>query len=114
MLVVILIAYNLFFMAYGLQKHAAFETTGFDLGIWDQKMWVLLQGQPFIITTQAEVEHSLGDHVDVVVVMLLMLPFYALVSSPKTLMVMQVFFVSLGLYPSTGWPVPSCRAGWRG
>ena len=97
-LLMIVIGFNIFFSGYSLQKHAAFKTAGFDLGIWDQKVWVALHGNPFGITTQSEVEISLGDHVDVVVLSLL-LPFYALYSSPKTLMVIQVFWVSLGAFP---------------
>lgn len=97
-LVIILVLYNLFFIVYGLQKHAAFQTAGFDLGIWDQKVWVALHARPFVITTQAEVEHSLGDHVDPVVLFLI-LPIYSLFPSPKTLIVFQSVFVSLGALP---------------
>lgn len=112
-LLLLLILYNLFFIAYGLQKHAAFETTGFDLGIWDQKMWVLRQGRPFIITTQAEVEHSLGDHVDLAV-MLLALPFYAFYPSPKTLIVFQTALVSAGALPIYWLARDKLRGHWAG
>jgi len=54
-LLTIVIVYAAFFAAYSLQKHAAFQTAGFDLGIWDQKVWNILHGRPFIITTQASV-----------------------------------------------------------
>ena len=94
----IIIIYNIFFITYGLQKHAAFQTAGFDLGIWDQKVWGMLNASPFVITTQAETNVSLGDHVDPVVLWLLA-PFYGLYDSPKTLIIVQVVFVSLGALP---------------
>jgi uncharacterized membrane protein len=97
-LFLIILIFNIFFIAYGLQKHAAFQTAGFDLGIWNQKIWGMLNAQPFVITTQAEVEVSLGDHVDLAVFGL-MLPVYALYPSPKTLIIVQTIFISLGVLP---------------
>jgi uncharacterized membrane protein len=94
---VVIIVYWVFFAVYAGQKHAAFLTAGYDLGIWDQKLWNILRGRPFIITTQAEVEISLGDHVDVIA--LLLAPLYAIYTSPQTLIVFQVIWVSLGAFP---------------
>lgn len=98
LLVVIIIIYSLFFAAYSLQKHAAFQTAGFDLGIWDQKVWNILHGRPFIITTQASVEISLGDHVDPIIGLMLA-PLYGLYPAPQTLIIVQVMLVSSGALP---------------
>ncbi len=97
-MVAMLIAFNLFFMGYGLQKHHAFQTAGYDLGIWDQKIWNMLHGRPFVITTQIEVNISLGDHVDPIISFLL-LPIYSILPSPQTLIIFQVLWVSLGAIP---------------
>jgi uncharacterized membrane protein len=97
-LLIIIIVYTAFFAAYSLQKHAAFQTAGFDLGIWDQKVWNILHGRPFIITTQGSVEISLGDHVDPIIGLLLA-PLYSLYSAPQTLIIVQVLLVSLGALP---------------
>lgn len=96
-LVVLLFAYASFFSIYGLSKHAAFQTTGYDLGIWDQKLWNILHGRPFVETTQREVEIGLGDHVDLIA--LVLVPIYALYPGPQTLIVLQVFLVTLGAIP---------------
>jgi uncharacterized membrane protein len=93
-----MLVYSVFFAAYGLQKQAAFQTAGFDLGIWDQKVWYILHGRPFLMTTQYGLEVSLGDHVDPIVGLLLA-PFYGLYSAPQTLIILQVILVSLGALP---------------
>lgn len=97
-LLIIIIVYTVFFAAYSLQKHAAFQTAGFDLGIWDQKVWNILHGRPFIMTTQGSMEISFGDHVDPIIGLLLA-PLYGLYSAPQTLIIVQVILVSLGALP---------------
>jgi uncharacterized membrane protein len=97
-LLLILIIYNIFFVTYSLQKHAAFQTAGFDLGIWGQKVWNIVHGRPFIITAYHEIDEiSLGDHVDPIG--LLFAPLYALFPTPQTLIILQVIMVSLGAIP---------------
>lgn len=96
-LLLILSVYLSFFSLYGLSKHAAFQTTGYDLGIWDQKLWNILHGRPFVETTQREVEIGLGDHVDLIA--LLLVPIYALDPGSQTLIVLQVILVTLGAFP---------------
>ncbi|MBN1994984.1 MAG: DUF2079 domain-containing protein [Anaerolineae bacterium] len=97
-LLLTLIAYNIFFIAYNLQKHATFQTAGFDLGIWGQKVWNMAHGRPFLITAYHEIGSvSLGDHVDPIG--LLFAPLYALFPAPQTLIIIQVIIVSTGAIP---------------
>jgi len=96
-LLVLLISFNLFFIAYSLQKHAAFQTAGFDLGIWDQMTWNTLHGRPFWLTHHNDITNGLGDHVELI--LLSVFPLYSLYNGPETLLVFQSILVSLGAFP---------------
>jgi uncharacterized membrane protein len=96
-LLAILIVYSAFFVAYSLQKHAAFQTAGFDLGNWDQMMWGALHGHPFYITQYANTTNSLGGHVEFI--LLLLFPLYGIHSGPETLLVLQPLLIALGALP---------------
>jgi uncharacterized membrane protein len=89
--------YAIFFIAYSLQKHAAFQTAGFDLGNWDQIMWSALHGSPFWFTQYPYVSSALGDHVELILFVLF--PLYGLHAGPETLLVLQPILVSLGALP---------------
>ena len=92
-----LATYISFFSVYNLRKHAAFETTGYDLGIWDQKVWNIFNGRPFIVTLMTEVENNLGNHVDPIAIFVALL--YWLHPGSQTLIIIQVVIVSLGAIP---------------
>lgn len=96
-LLVIMVVYNAFFVAYSLQKHAAYQTAGFDLGVWDQMVWNTLHGRPFWLTLHNDITNGLGDHVELI--LLLMPAFYGLRNGPETLLVLQTLLVSLGAIP---------------
>ncbi|MCP4373295.1 MAG: DUF2079 domain-containing protein [Deltaproteobacteria bacterium] len=97
LLLLILVLFNLFFITYSLQKHAAFQTAGFDLGNYNQAMWNTLQGTPLSITTMQTVSSRWQLHFEPI--LLLLTPVYALFPSPQTLLVLQVVIVSLGAIP---------------
>jgi uncharacterized membrane protein len=46
-----MIVYATFFTVYNLQQHAVFQTTGYDLGNYNQAMWNTLRGKPLAMTT---------------------------------------------------------------
>ena len=96
-LVVILGVYNIFFVAYGLQKHAAFQTAGFDLGIWNQMGWNTLHGRPFWFTQHGNITNGLGNHVELILLMLV--PLYGLYQGPQVMIVFQALLVSIGALP---------------
>jgi uncharacterized membrane protein len=92
-----LIVYNVFFITYGLQKHAAFQTAGFDLGIWDQMGWNTLHGRPFWFTQHGNITNGLGNHVELILVVLV--PLYGLYKGPQIMIVVQALLVSVGALP---------------
>jgi uncharacterized membrane protein len=96
-LAILVIAYAVFFAAYSLQKHAAFQTAGFDLGNYEQTLWNTLHGHPFAMTTRQGVSLRLALHFEPI--LLLIVPIYALFTSPRTLLVLQTAVVASGAVP---------------
>ncbi|MEM7347266.1 MAG: DUF2079 domain-containing protein [Chloroflexota bacterium] len=96
-LIGILFGFNLFFISYSFQKHAAFQTNGFDLGIWDQMTWNTLQGRPFWLTQHSDTINGLSDHVELI--LLLIFPLYGLYNGPELLLILQSLLASLGALP---------------
>jgi len=78
--------WSLVFIHLGLQRHDRFGTFGFDLGIYDQAIWLLSQFRdPFITIRGLE---FFGHHVNPA--LLFFVPFYWLGAGPKFLLVAQV------------------------
>ena len=96
-LLIIITVYTAFFMAYSLQKHATFQTTGFDLGIYDQAMWNTLRGKLLVVTTREGVSSRWAIHFEPI--LLLLIPIYAVFSCPHTLLILQTVIVALGAVP---------------
>lgn len=81
-----------------LQKHRAL-VTGVDLADVNQAMWLTLQGTPFGMTTYPDLTSRLGLHVELL--LLALVPLYAFLPGPETLLVVQVLVlasVALPLY----------------
>jgi uncharacterized membrane protein len=96
-LLIIITVYTAFFVAYSLQRHAAFQATGFDLGNYDQAMWNTLRGKPLAITTVQSISSRWAAHFEPI--LLLFVPIYAVFSFPQTLLVLQTVMVALGAVP---------------
>lgn len=74
------------FIALGLIRHNRFGTFGFDLGIYDQGIWLLSQFKdPFVTIRGLDL---FGHHANVV--LLLFVPFYRLGAGPEFLLFAQV------------------------
>jgi uncharacterized membrane protein len=73
------------FVALGWLRHARFSTYGFDLGIFDQGVWLLSRFRSFITVRGLPV---FGNHANVV--LLALVPFYWLGFGPGLLLVVQV------------------------
>ncbi len=74
------------FIRLGLLRHDRFATFGFDLGIYDQGIWLLSQFKdPFVTIRGLDL---FGHHANVA--LLLFTPFYRLGAGPELLLVAQV------------------------
>jgi len=91
------IAYVLFFSFVTLQKHAAYQTTAFDLGNMDQAVWGTLHGRLLPYTNWDTEGTRLGYHVDPILILLS--PFYLLHAGAETLLVLQSLILALGAWP---------------
>jgi uncharacterized membrane protein len=85
-------------VAYGwlaTQRHARFDSTGYDLAIKEQVVWNTLHGRFF--ASSVEVENAFADHFQPV--MLALVPPYAIVPSPKLLLWIQAIGLAAGAIP---------------
>jgi uncharacterized membrane protein len=83
-----------------LLRYYTFRTNAFDLGIFNQAFATTLGGKLFFETPDMSVIPSgsfLGVHFNLL--MFLILPVYALVPRPETLLVLQTIFMGLGAVP---------------
>ena len=83
-------------LTFALYDHFAYMT--FDMGIFDQAVWLISQGQTPFVTTRGL--HILGDHFSVL--LYLIAPLYRLSPSPKTLLTLQTIAMTLGVIPAYG------------
>jgi uncharacterized membrane protein len=84
--------------AYGwlaTQRHARFNSTGYDLAIKEQVIWNTLHGRFF--ASSVEVENAFADHFQPV--MLALIPLYAIIPSPELLLWVQVVGLAAGAIP---------------
>ncbi len=80
------VVWSLVFITLGWRRHAHFGTFGFDLGIYDQGIWLLSRFKdPFVTVRGLDL---FGHHMNVI--LLLFAPFYWLGAGPLFLLVAQV------------------------
>ena len=96
-LIVLLCGFTLYFIAYVIFRHAAFDTAGYDLGNVSQSMWNTLRGKPLAMTTMQAVSSRWALHFEPI--LLLFVPLYAVLPSPVMLTVLQVLVVAAGALP---------------
>lgn len=89
---VIVVVWSLVFIVLGLRHHDRFGTFGFDLGLWDQGIWLLSRFKTPFMTLRGL--NFWGHHMDPV--LLLFLPFYWLGAGPHFLLVAQVMAQASG------------------
>ena len=81
--------------AFALARHARLNSSTFDLGIKAQVIWNTFQGDWF--ASSIEVKHYLGDHVQLIFV--LIAPLFALWEDVGVLLILQAVVLSLGAIP---------------
>ena len=84
--------YVFLFTAWSLSKHHDYATFGFDLGIFDQGVWLLSRFKdPFVTVRGLDL---FGDHTSFILVLLA--PLYWVFSSSSTLLVAQTIALGAG------------------
>jgi len=95
------IGYTLVFSYFTILKFEAFHAYAWDLGIFNQSLWTTLHaGQFFFSTVEQFIVTSgvfFGTHFSPI--LYVVLPFYALTSTPQALLVIQSFILALGAVP---------------
>lgn len=81
--------------AWGIRRHNAFGTFGFDFGIFDQGLWLLSRFHSPFVTIMGV--HLFGDHTSFI--LLPLVPFYWLAPSAKILIVAQAAALSTAALP---------------
>ena len=79
------------FVALGALRHARFTTFAFDLGIYDQGIWLLSRFEGFVTVRGMQL---FGHHANVI--LLAFVPFYRLGAGPEFLLLVQVLAQAAG------------------
>ncbi len=94
----VVIIFAVVFTVLVLNRHAAFESNGFDLGNVNQAIWNTAHGRPLAFTNMAPLTNRLALHVEPI--LFLFVPFYWLgLGGPELLLVVQAVIVALGVWP---------------
>lgn len=100
LVIALAVIYFLIYSVLSILRHVTYHSFGPDLGIFDQVFWNTTQGRFFESTmslAQPAPHSYLADHFSPVY--LLLLPVYAIVPYPETLVVIQTLFLALGVWP---------------
>ena len=93
--------YGVVFSHFTVLKHSLFQTSGWDLGVFDQALYTTLHnGELFYYTADLFLNPSgcyFAQHISPI--MFLVLPFYAINSSSVTLLVFKSFILAFGAFP---------------
>lgn len=92
---VLVAAYAWYFARLSVAVHDGYGTPGFDLGIFDQGVWLLAHFKAPFVTVMGR--DLFGDHTSFVLV--LAVPFYWLHDAPQTLLVLQACLLAAAAVP---------------
>ena len=100
-LFVAIFIYGIVFSYFTVQRHNVFQSSGWDLGVFDQALYTTLHNGKFLYYTADLFLSPSGcyfaQHVSPI--LFLVLPFYAIDSSPITLLVLKSFVLAFGALP---------------
>lgn len=89
------VAYTAQVGGISLARDARFATTTFDLGIYDQAVWLIRHGEPLFLSTRGL--HVFGDHF--APILCLLAPLYCMWESPRCLLAAQTLGLAIGAWP---------------
>src|SRR3990170_1585535 len=87
--------FGVLYSIYGVVRHFRTESYIFDLGYYDQLIWLASIGKPLF--SSIIWSHAWNDHFSPTI--FLLTPLYWMGGGAKTLIIFQAFFVCLGAYP---------------
>lgn len=90
-----IVAWTWYFSARTIDIHRGLGTSSYDLGLYDQGIWLLSQGKAPFVTLMGR--NLMGDHASFV--LFLVVPLYWIWPSVSTLLVVQSLVVALGALP---------------
>ena len=97
-LVYVLVAgYAALFTALSILQHFTFNTAGFDLGIFDQVVWNSLHGRLFENSILPDAPLLISQRF--ALILLALVPLYAVWSSPLVLLIAQTLGIAFGALP---------------
>ena len=95
------IAYIIILTCISLFKYYSFQSSAWDLGIFNQACYTTLHGKIFYYTAELYANPGgsiFGVHFSPI--LFAVIPFYAIYPSPETLLIIQTVFLALGAYPT--------------
>lgn len=101
LILMLVAAFALFFSYVAIMRHERLQSTGYDLGIYDQSIWNTAQGRLFEYSVWkgkdnwfAEPGSTLGTHVEPI--LFFIVPLYWLGADVRVLLILQSVIVALG------------------
>ncbi|MFZ5365922.1 MAG: DUF2079 domain-containing protein [Patescibacteria group bacterium] len=91
----LIIVFGLVYSLYSVVRHLRFGSFIFDLGVYDQVVWLASRGKSLFSSILEA--HPWGDHFTPT--LLLLAPLYWVWDNVIMLLLFQAFFVALGAYP---------------
>lgn len=98
LLVALMLANFIYFGLYANQRHLAFETGAFDVGVYTQPLWNFIHGRDFAVSI-IEDNGPIRWATHVEPLLFLIVPLYALWPDPRTLLWLQVTGLTLTALP---------------
>jgi uncharacterized membrane protein len=95
LLILFVLAYTVYFSRVSILKHTVFGTTGYDLGMHDQSIWLISQGKTAFSTIRGL--HIFGDHAWLILILLS--PIYWIWADIRALLILQSLVLALGAVP---------------
>ncbi len=105
-----MIGYALLFSLRTISHYRNFSSVSFDLGIFDQAVWLISHGHSPFVTVRGV--HILGDHFSFI--LYLIAPIYRIWDSPEALLTLQSVALALGALPVYGLVKKLGGSGWLG
>jgi uncharacterized membrane protein len=91
----VILVFSLIYSTFAVFRHLRLETDLFDLGYYDQLLWLAAHGRPLYSSLIQTVPWV--DHLSLTIYLLA--PLYWLWESPLVLLIFQAVFISLGAWP---------------